>query len=358
MHLITLAWDVDRPGEPDPAVLRTAGALTAAGHSCEVITLGTGPTSTRALAGVDVTWVAEAAPVLPPDAAYDTARVLAVATRASAAAEQRAQRRAPDAVIAHGWQTTWTATTLRSSRGVPIVAVLDSTAPGRADGDLDDLGRHAAQVEWWLTYEARRVVAPSTHVARDLRRSYRLPTAKVDVVRPGVDPVAPVAAATDVLVAAPDAVVRAVRRAVGPTRVTTDRGEVSTCAVAVVLDDDASTALQAMAAGAVVVLDEHGPLRELVHARRSGLRTPLAADAVVATVQALLADPDRRRRLGERARRRVAERHDRDTVVGQLADVCERAVAEEAELRSGTPEHPPLRPLLLRSPMLGLVADD
>lgn len=182
MHLIALSWDVERPDRVDPDVHGLARALTARGISCEVVGVGRGAQATRTVRGVQVTWASEAPPMLPDTPAYDLARVLATATRVSAVAERRCQQQAPDAVLAVGWQTVWTASTLRASRSVPVVALLDSTAPGRAGGELDDAGRLEAQVEWWLTYEARRVVAPSDRVARNLRRSYRLPADKVTTI--------------------------------------------------------------------------------------------------------------------------------------------------------------------------------
>ena len=203
MHVIALSWDVERPDRLDPDVLGMARALTARGVTCEVVGLGGGAAHTGTVDGVEVTWASEAPPVLPDTAAYDLARVLAAATRVSAVAEQRCRRQAPDAVLAVGWQTVWTASTLRASRSIPVVAVLDSTAPGRAGGDLDDAGRLEAQVEWWLTYEARRVVAPSQRVARDLRKSYRLPHDKVAVLSFGDrhDPVAHLIAVVEEAVA-------------------------------------------------------------------------------------------------------------------------------------------------------------
>lgn len=359
MHLLALSWDVDRPGWLDPAVLARARALTGLGATCEVVALGTGPTSTRTLDGVTVTWVGEAPPVLPPEPEYDVARVLAVATRASAAAERRARTTRPDAVIAIGWQTAWTATTLRSTRSTPLVALLDSTAPGRAGGELDAAGRHAAQVEWWLTYEARRVVAPTERVARDLRRAYRLPVAEVEVVRPAAVLPEPPPDRTGVVVLGPDPFVRAVRRAVAPTPCRTDRESVDGAAVVVVLDDDVDAVVRALAAGSAVVVTDDGPLRELVHARRSGVRVPDDVAAVVEAVRGLLDDPRRRVRLGRAARERVAERHDPHVTAGRLLAVVEAAVEDEAALLDATtPGDPPLRPLLLRSPMLGLVGDD
>ncbi len=361
MHLIALAWDVDRPGWLDPSAHALARAVNRAGASCELVTLGTGPTSTRRVDGVDVTWVAEAPPVLPPTPEYDVARVLAAATRVSGAAERRCQRALPDVVLAVGWQTAYTATTLRSSRGIPIVAVLDSTAPGRARDGLDDTGRLAAQIEWWLTYEARRVVAASVHVRRELRDAFRLPAGKIDVIPPGVqvpvpDPTGPRSdQEPDVVVVAPPPVTRAVRRRLPRRRVSVEPADVGHAAVAVVMDEGATgLVLQAMAAGVAVIVPDDGPLRGLVHARRSGVRVAHRPSEVADTVAGLLRDAPRRARLGRQARDRVVARHDWATIAQRHLAVAARAVDEEATLGAmGSPR--PLRPQLLRSPLLGLV---
>lgn len=358
MHLLALSWDVERPGWLAPGVHGLARAVQRHGSSCEVVALGPGPASTRTVDGVAVTWVGEAPPVLPPAPAYDMARVLATASRASAVAERCCQAQVPDVVLAYGWHTAWTATTVRASRGIPLVALLDSTAPGRAAGPLDDTGRMAAQVEWWLTYEARRVVAPSHHVAGQLRRSYRLPAAKVDVVAPGVTlPPRPTVARTgEVAVLGPAPVVHRVRRALGPARVRTDRDALARAEVAVVFDDhDVEGVLAAMAAGAVVVVPEDGPLRGLVHAGRSGVRVARDPRAVAGAVRELFDTPARCARIGDRARARLAQRHAWPDVAAQHLQVAARAIEQEADLAAAPAR--PLRPMLLRSPLLGLVGE-
>ncbi len=361
MHLIALAWDVDRPGLLDPGVHALARSIGRQGASCEVVTLGAGPTSTRRVDGVDVTWVAEAPPVMPASPDYDVARALAAATRASGAAERRCQLRVPDAVLALGWQTAYTATTLRASRGVPIVALLDSIAPGRSRGDLDAAGRVAAQVEWWLTYEARRVVVDSVDLRRQVQAAFRLPAAKIDVVPSGVDP-SPVAAPApedpDVTVVADAATTRSLRRRLRGTRVAVDADEVTRAPVVVVLDDlRGDLVLRAMAAGAAVVVPDAGPLRGLVHAGRSGVRVSREPADVATAVRQLRADDARRARLGRRARERVTSLHAWQTVAAQHLRVARLAVAEEAELVRSARMPRPLRPQLLRSPLLGLVGD-
>lgn len=361
MHLIALAWDVDRPGWLDPSVHALAAALGRRGASCEVVTLGSGPTSTRRVDGVDVTWVAEAPPVMPATDDYDVARALAAATRASGAAESRCQRRVPDAALAMGWQTAYTATTLRASRGVPIVAHLGSIAPGRAHGDLDATGRVAAQIEWWLTYEARRVVVSSVHLRGEVQSAFRLPVAKVDVIRAGVD-LPPVAARDreqpDVTVVAATSITRSLRRRLRGVAVSVDPADVDRAPVVVVLDERRSDlVLHAMAAGAALVVPDHGPLRELVHAGRSGVPVAPEPAEVADAVRRLRADGNRRARLGRRARQRVAAVHDWAAVADRHLAVVQRAVEEEAELQQSTRARRPLRPQLLQSPLLGLVGD-
>ena len=360
MHILALTWDVARPGDLDPRVHGLARAIEAGGNTCDVVTLGTGPTSTRDVDGIDVTWVAEAPPVLPDTPDYDLAHVLAATTRTSAAAERRAQQQAPDVVLAVGWQTAWTATTLRASRGIPIVARLDSTALERAGGaDLDDTGRLVAQVEWWLTYEARRVVTATRHAGRDLRRHYRLPASKVDVVPHGADPAGFAEPPVDprrptVLVLARPAVVGRLAARVRAT-VSTDPADRAQASVVVVHDDQRdAVVLDALAAGQAVVVPDDGPLRELVHARRSGVRVARDPAAVADVTVRLLADPRRRQRLGAGARARVRDRHDWTEVAAAHVAVMRRAREEEADLAATAAPPRPLRPLLLRSPLAGV----
>ena len=95
----------------------------------------------------------------------------------------------PDVVHAHDWLVAHAATTLKHHLGVPLVATLHATEAGRHQGWLPGpMNRAIHSVEWWLTYEARRVVACSAYMRWEVTRLFELPAEKVDVIPTGVDP--------------------------------------------------------------------------------------------------------------------------------------------------------------------------
>jgi glycogen(starch) synthase len=94
----------------------------------------------------------------------------------------------PDVVHAHDWLVAHAATTLKHHLGVPLVATLHATEAGRHQGWLPGpLNRGIHSIEWWLTYEARRVVTCSAYMRWEVTRLFELPPEKVDVLPNGVD---------------------------------------------------------------------------------------------------------------------------------------------------------------------------
>lgn len=94
----------------------------------------------------------------------------------------------PDVVHAHDWLVAHAATTLKHHLGVPLVATLHATEAGRHQGWLPGpMNRSIHSVEWWLTYEARRVIACSSYMRWEVTRLFELPAEKVDVIGNGVD---------------------------------------------------------------------------------------------------------------------------------------------------------------------------
>jgi glycosyltransferase involved in cell wall biosynthesis len=85
--------------------------------------------------------------------------------------------------------------------------------------------------------------------------------------------------------------------------------------------------LRAMAAGLPVVASRAGGLPELVRDGVDGLLVPTGDDAALrAALAALAADPARRRRMGESARRRVTERFTVERCTRRLLDVYQAAL--------------------------------
>ena len=103
----------------------------------------------------------------------------------------------PDLVHAHDWLMAWAGDTLRDLWSVPMVATVHATERGRNGGHVPP-GQPAAisAAEWWLTYQARQVIACSQFMVDEVVDAFAVPRDKVSMVPNGVDadiwaPVAP-----------------------------------------------------------------------------------------------------------------------------------------------------------------------
>jgi len=93
-----------------------------------------------------------------------------------------------DLIHAHDWLAAFAAIGLKKAHKIPMVATIHATERGRGRGSL---GGETAQaingVEWWLTYEAWRVIACSQFMLTEVRDYFATPMDKIDVVPNGVD---------------------------------------------------------------------------------------------------------------------------------------------------------------------------
>ena len=94
----------------------------------------------------------------------------------------------PEVVHAHDWLVAHAAASLRQAFGVPIVATMHATEAGRHQGWLPNhFSKSIHTIEWWLTFEARRVITCSQHMSWEVTRLFELPPDKVDVIANGID---------------------------------------------------------------------------------------------------------------------------------------------------------------------------
>jgi len=94
----------------------------------------------------------------------------------------------PEVVHGHDWLVAHAAASLKQAYAVPVVATMHATEAGRHQGWLpSDLSTSIHTVEWWLTFEARRVIACSQHMRWEVTRLFELPPDKVDVIPNGID---------------------------------------------------------------------------------------------------------------------------------------------------------------------------
>jgi len=164
-----------------------ARALARAGHEVVVLTLGHPDAPEDAeVDGVRVVRARADLPWMPDD--HFVARMAGANHHLVGLAARLGDWR-PDVVHAHDWLVAWAGNTLHALWGVPLVATVHATERGRGGGHLS-AGQSTAinSVEWWLTYEAARVICCSTFMRDEVVGAFQLPAAKVHVVPNGVDP--------------------------------------------------------------------------------------------------------------------------------------------------------------------------
>ncbi|WP_344306746.1 glycosyltransferase family 4 protein [Fodinicola feengrottensis] len=399
MRTLVLSW------EYPPAVVGGLGrhvhalseAMAAAGHEVTVISRhAPGAPADEIVNGVRVIRV----PDDPPLFEFNPETLLAwtmafnhAVTRAALAVCDEIQ---PEVVHAHDWLVAHAAATLKHHLGVPLVATMHATEAGRHQGWLPgDLNRSIHSVEWWLTYEARRVLACSEYMRWQITQLFELPPAKVDTVPNGVHP-------QDWKVSA--AAVRTVRRTYGSTldaplllfsgRLVYEKGlqdilaalprlrrrhpglrlvvagdgpygdelraqarrlrlgksvqwlgfvpgrqlaslaAAADCAlVPSIYEPFGMVALEAAAAGATLVLSDTGGLAELAKNGVSALQVPAGSPAAIAdAVSRLLRDEVLSRRLSRQARAVATRDYAWPRIAEQVIETYEQAVIEEREL--------------------------
>jgi glycosyltransferase involved in cell wall biosynthesis len=92
-----------------------------------------------------------------------------------------------DMLHAHDWLVAHAGIGLKHAWRRPLVATIHATERGRQQGYVG--GGHAEQVngiEWWLTYEAWRVIGCSHFMASQISSYFHTPGDKIDVVPNGI----------------------------------------------------------------------------------------------------------------------------------------------------------------------------
>lgn len=93
----------------------------------------------------------------------------------------------PTIFHAHDWLSLEAARELKYEYQLPIVATIHATEEGRNNGIHTPMQRYIHEQEFWLTYEAWRVVVCSEFMRGQVMNSFNVPYDKVDVIFNGVD---------------------------------------------------------------------------------------------------------------------------------------------------------------------------
>jgi glycogen synthase len=412
MRVLMLSWEYPPVvvGGLGRHVHALAEAMARAGHDVTVVSRhADGAAYDEVRNGVRVVRVPEDPPIFP----FETdllAWTMAFNHALTRAALRVTEEAVPDVVHAHDWLVAHCAATVKHHTSAPLVATIHATEAGRHQGWLPGpMNKAIHSVEWWLTYEARRVLTCSSYMRWEVTRLFDLPPDKVDVVPNGValdrwraepDRVAEVRVRVagpgagplvvfagrlvyekgvhDLLRAMPrlrrrhpgirlvvagegphDEALRAQARSLRLGRSVVFTGflpeedlaalaAAADCAVVPSLYEPFGlVALEAAAAGTPLVVADVGGLREFVEHGSTGLRfTPGDHAGLADAVSAVLSDEVLARRLTRRARAVLESRHSWARIAEQVAATYARAQREERSLRADLAGRPAGRPPL------------
>lgn len=93
----------------------------------------------------------------------------------------------PTIFHAHDWLSLDAARELKYEYKLPMVATVHATEWGRHGGIFTDVQRYIHEQEYWLTYEAWRIIVCSEFMKGEAVRLFNSPADKVDVVFNGVN---------------------------------------------------------------------------------------------------------------------------------------------------------------------------
>ncbi|MGE5578844.1 MAG: glycosyltransferase family 4 protein [Bacillota bacterium] len=283
-----------------------------------------------------------------------------------------------DVVHAHDWIVAYAARALKYAWGVPLIATIHATEHGRQKGLHNPSQQHISETEWWLCYQACRVVTCSAYMKEEVSRLFGVPADKVRVIPNGISktwlelprneagrplvifvgrlvpekgPQVLVDALPDVLREFPAAELilagdgpmeGEIRRRVyqaGLGKVVTLAGRLDDKGLARLYERAwvaafpssyepfGIVALEAMATGVPCIAGDAGGLREVVRNGETGvLVRPDDPDALAFAVKTLLRDRSMAARLARTAKDRVSRDYSWDDIAARTLDVYREAL--------------------------------
>ncbi|MDN5361015.1 MAG: hypothetical protein PWP70_62 [Moorella sp. (in: firmicutes)] len=186
MRILMLSWEY--PPQSVGGLARhvedLAISLAEAHHDVHVLTIGRpGEAAESRENGLTVHRV-EAYPIHTPDFLV---WVLQLNARFLEEAMILMRRYGPFQIIhAHDWLVAFTGRAMKHAYHLPLIATIHATEAGRNHGLHNDLQRYINSVEWWLTYEAWRVIVCSQHMRQEVQGLFQLPADKITIIPNGV----------------------------------------------------------------------------------------------------------------------------------------------------------------------------
>jgi glycogen synthase len=94
-----------------------------------------------------------------------------------------------DLIHNHDWLSAYAAIGTKLTSHIPMVATIHATEMGRNHGHLwGEMQREIHQTEWWMAFEAWRIITASYYMEWEVETYFGVPRAKIDVIPNGVDP--------------------------------------------------------------------------------------------------------------------------------------------------------------------------
>ncbi|NMB40683.1 MAG: glycosyltransferase family 4 protein [Firmicutes bacterium] len=93
-----------------------------------------------------------------------------------------------DLVHAHDWLVAYAGRGLKSIFRMPLLATIHATEFGRNEGLHTSNQRYISDLEWWLGYEAWKVICCSEHMKKELQHVFQLPEDKIAIIPNGIRP--------------------------------------------------------------------------------------------------------------------------------------------------------------------------
>lgn len=269
-------------------------------------------------------------------------------------------------IHAHDWLVAYAARALKHALNCPLVATIHATEHGRNGGIHNPLQAHISQTEWWLCYEAWKVICCSGYMKEEIQTLFSVPGDKIEVIPNGISPewftqvgrrddnplilyagrLVPEKGSETLIEAMPavleefpsatlvvagtgplEPALRAKTYELGLGRVVTLAGHLDDVRLRELYsrawvacfpssyEPFGIVALEAMASRTPVVVGDTGGFREIVDHGKDGLRvTPGNPKELAAAIKAVLRDREWAFRLGTSAREKVWERYSWETV--------------------------------------------
>ncbi|PKM79350.1 MAG: glycosyl transferase family 1, partial [Firmicutes bacterium HGW-Firmicutes-13] len=92
-----------------------------------------------------------------------------------------------DIIHAHDWLVAYTGRALKHIHKIPLIATIHATEYGRNHGLHNQDQNYISDVEWWLTFEAWKVICCSDYMKKELKNVFGLPEDKIRAIYNGVD---------------------------------------------------------------------------------------------------------------------------------------------------------------------------